>query len=61
MMARFCGILKLKKKKKRCQTRNFLGPRLRTKQARERERERAYDARKTILPIFFYFLCCTNS
>ena len=68
-MARFCGIciwiLSLphqligieKYIKKRCQSQNFLDPLLRE---RERERERAYGARETVLHNFD-LLCCKST
>ena len=54
MMACFCGILKFKKK--RCQTHNFLAPRL----LRERERESLYRRENFLLSMLYKQLsACT--
>ena len=73
MMARFCGILihsppstkrALKYiKKKRCQSQNFLDPRLQKERERERESEPAHGAHETFSHNLTFYVnqYCTNS
>ena len=69
MTARFCGIWILSplinyndmKHKKRCQSQNFLDPRLLREKEREseKERERAYAARETFSHNFDFYVVQT--